>query len=50
MVHMLLFKKHIRRDRFQRYVRDGVKSVKFDRADDQYKPSSDFYTLSQPRP
>lgn len=50
MVHLLIFKKHIRKEKFQRYVRDGVKSVNSEKNRELYKPSSDFYTLSQPRP
>jgi len=48
IVHSLIYKKHIPRDKFQRYVRDGVKSVSFNK--EFTKPSSDYYSLSETKP
>ncbi|KAM3135700.1 hypothetical protein pb186bvf_012229 [Paramecium bursaria] len=50
LVHSLIYKKHIRKDKFQKYVREGVKCIQFQNNVQQSPIQNDYYKLSQQLP
>ncbi|CAD8153886.1 unnamed protein product [Paramecium pentaurelia] len=50
IAHSLIYKKHIPKDKFEKFVREGIKGVSFQNQEPKKSVSNDYYILNQSKP